>query len=409
MKKTSTLVSILFFTLNAFAQNVGIGTSTPTSRLEVKKPLKSTLKISTAGFNVDTTQLIFSNRDAVNSGTDMLISSNREEGLRFSSNSDLPTQTKDTIMQITPQGNVGIGTATPNDKLEVKGAIQSNGLKVAGTNVLELGYGIISKQTDNGKIGLNVFGEANTLSIVGGGINPIGSDRKIKLWSDGGTSFTGPGSFNGEVSASSLFIKNPAALSPGLTNSIAFGGPGYATSSITTIGTTPTSARMAFNNGYFFPGSITPFQERMTIAANGNVGINNINPQKSLEVNGSTKINGTSQLKGWVQLGLDTGYAPAPVIKTARFTGFTNISSSNVTDVLLGPIDGRAIISVSVHIQTVSDGALIPPYYPFTGLRYTYIVLNNTIQIELLDYPTLLKGKFYYVYVFYIPNPGEVY
>jgi hypothetical protein len=126
MKKISTLVSILFFATSVFAQNVGVGTTSPSSNFEVKKAIKSTIKVSTTDY-VDTSQLIFSNKSGI-IGTDMLISSNRESGLRFSSKSDIGSQTKDTIMQITPQGNVGIRTATPAYPLDVKGDINTTGL-----------------------------------------------------------------------------------------------------------------------------------------------------------------------------------------------------------------------------------------------------------------------------------------
>ncbi len=91
--------------------------------------------------------------------------------------------------------NVGIGTATPNDKLDVIGNVRATGLRVTDGNVIELGFGAVGKQTDNGKIGYNTFGEANTLSIVGGGILASGFDRKIKMWADAGTNFTGGASF----------------------------------------------------------------------------------------------------------------------------------------------------------------------------------------------------------------------
>jgi hypothetical protein len=61
---------------------------------------------------------------------------------------------------------------------------------IANSNWLEFGKGL-TKQSDNGKIAYNAFGTANTLSIVGGGTAADGSDRKIKMWADGGTSFTG--------------------------------------------------------------------------------------------------------------------------------------------------------------------------------------------------------------------------
>ncbi len=145
MKKISTLASILFFAVGLYAQNVGIGTLTPTSSFEIKKPLKSTLKISTTQFT-DTTQLIFSNRDFLNQGTDMLVSSNQEEGLRFSSSSDLPANTQNNIMQITPQGNVGIGTV-PAEKLEVNGNAKINGEvnrpSTGSANLVPIAYGTI--------------------------------------------------------------------------------------------------------------------------------------------------------------------------------------------------------------------------------------------------------------------------
>ena len=69
---------------------------------------------------------------------------------------------------------------------------------ISNSNYLEFGKGI-SKQEDNGKIAYHAFGEANTLSIVGGGTENDGSDRKIKMWADAGTEFTGSISTTGEI------------------------------------------------------------------------------------------------------------------------------------------------------------------------------------------------------------------
>jgi sporulation protein YlmC with PRC-barrel domain len=107
--------------------NMGIGTATPSTKLEIKNAVKATTKISSNSFN-DTSQLIFSNRSSINLGTDILLTNIREDGLRISSSSDLTANTKDTIMQITPQGNVGIRTAAPAYPLDVKGDVNTTGL-----------------------------------------------------------------------------------------------------------------------------------------------------------------------------------------------------------------------------------------------------------------------------------------
>ncbi len=64
----------------------------------------------------------------------MSITNIQEDGLRFSSKSDLTTKNKDTILQITPEGNVGVRTATPLYPLDVKGSMNLTGeLRTNGT------------------------------------------------------------------------------------------------------------------------------------------------------------------------------------------------------------------------------------------------------------------------------------
>ncbi len=65
-------------------------------------------------------------------------------------------------------------------------------LNVRGSNALEMGYGAAGKQTDAGKICYGCFGDpANWLGIVGGGTAALGTDRVIKLWSEGGLRIRG--------------------------------------------------------------------------------------------------------------------------------------------------------------------------------------------------------------------------
>lgn len=69
------------------------------------------------------------------------------------------------------------------------GVTVSGGLAVAGNNVFELGAGVAGKEASAGKIGYGIF-TANTLDIVGAGT--LDSNRKVKIWAEGGTIFAGP-------------------------------------------------------------------------------------------------------------------------------------------------------------------------------------------------------------------------
>lgn len=70
--------------------------------------------------------------------------------------------------------------------------LTNEGIDIPGNTILHLGAGIASKSTDAGKIGYNVFGEGDKLSIVGSGTAASGADRKIKLWAEGGIFHRGP-------------------------------------------------------------------------------------------------------------------------------------------------------------------------------------------------------------------------
>jgi len=223
MKKASLLLSFLFFAIFVQAQNVGIGTTTPTSRLEIKNPVKSTVKISSNNFE-DTSQLIFSNRNISDLGTDMQITSNRESGLRVSSSSDLTANNKDTIMQITPTGLVGIRTATPqypldvNGDMNVTGELKANG--VAGTEGQFLrsnGNGTMSWDDQCEYKNFIVFnyttaGAVQTFTV------PTGVTKvKAKVWGGGGNgaislapNFAGAGGAGGGY-AEAVFL-NPTSL-----------------------------------------------------------------------------------------------------------------------------------------------------------------------------------------------------
>jgi hypothetical protein len=110
------------------------------------------------------------------------------------------------------KGNGWAGYFLGNNAISANGKSYLNGnVEITNSNWLEFGKGL-TKQEDNGKIAYNAFGEANTLSIVGGGIANDGSDRKIKMWANGGTIFNGGASFDKSVNIGSFDLEPIARL-----------------------------------------------------------------------------------------------------------------------------------------------------------------------------------------------------
>jgi hypothetical protein len=257
---------VLLFMAPAFlqAQNVGIGTTTPAEKLEVKNNLRSTVRIS-SGNLLDTTQILLSNRNSGNQGTDFSIKSIREEGLFFSSLSDLPVYNSPNSLVISPYGFTGINDAVPSARLSIAGnetvanglgaalkiqntasanawylraggpgtftpngglSIADNtdyhftmdntgnlglgilpssgtklhvngGMKIQGTNILEMGAGVAGKEVNAGKIGYNGFGQ-NALTFIGAGTNA--ANRAVYFYAEGGTTMNGPLNIGGTLS-----------------------------------------------------------------------------------------------------------------------------------------------------------------------------------------------------------------
>jgi hypothetical protein len=97
-------------------------------------------------------------------------------------------------------GNVGIGTLSPQAKLEINGATyMDGGGAVLNKNTLEFGHNIAGKQVDAGKIGYQVWD--NNLDIVGAGTP---GNRAITLFAEAGTTVTGALTTQGQLSAPSV-------------------------------------------------------------------------------------------------------------------------------------------------------------------------------------------------------------
>ncbi len=100
-------------------------------------------------------------------------------------------------MTVLRNGNVGIGQLNPTNKMHVSnGNIRIDGMLHLSTNGdlsgVEFSRDFAGKQADAGKIQYGGFGgPIHVLNIVGGGTNLAGTDRTIKLWSEGGLRIRG--------------------------------------------------------------------------------------------------------------------------------------------------------------------------------------------------------------------------
>jgi len=103
------------------------------------------------------------------------------------------------------------GTATTTG-LNVNGGTLFNGpVSIVGGNYLEFGNGL-TKEGSAGKFGYSLF-TPGSLDIVGAGTT--GLNRKLKLWAEGGATFTGPvsaTSFNGAFSGDGSGLTGVAKL-----------------------------------------------------------------------------------------------------------------------------------------------------------------------------------------------------
>jgi hypothetical protein len=235
MKKQLYLFGLLLFPFFIQAQNVGIGTTTPTEKLEIKNPLRSTLKIS-SNSTADTTELLLSNKTVNGFGTfytDFSIKSIKEDGLFFSSRSDLPANNSANSFVIRPQGNVGIGNPAPLYKLDVNGDINTTG--AIRTNGNGGTSGQVLQNNGNGTMrwgDITEFKNYITFTTVGASswTVPAGVSRIcVEAWGGGGGSgSTGSGGGGGYVTA--IFSVTPAGSVPYTVGAAGLGGFGTATS-----------------------------------------------------------------------------------------------------------------------------------------------------------------------------------
>jgi len=250
--------------------NVGIGTTSPSSKLEVKMNDAANNRLGFTGDGSTTGAAMWTNWQTGNSYLDF----------RLGGTTD--TYTK---MRITNAGNVGIGTTSPNAKLDVVGSSGDTNIRVYDSSA-------------NSEVGIKLQGDAKTWTLQNWGsggdnlrlLNNAGNI--VQLWDDNGNVMIG----NANDPATKLQVANAGEVivRSSMTAADGYRG-GFEADNQHTGGTIWSMFSTNNSDGYFGGGKFVIVNESMggvdanttskfVIDGSGKVGIGTASPDALLEL-----------------------------------------------------------------------------------------------------------------------------
>jgi hypothetical protein len=365
------------------AGDVGIGTTSPSSKLQVEAANNLlTLRMTSGGYNALTLSTTFGggNNYAINP----YISGVSNGGFEIK---DLTNNVSRIAIAVT-SGNVGIGTTSPANKLDVVG----DGIRTSADQSTSA-FLVLAGSSSEGRITVSSYGGFQPMTFYTGG------SERMRITSGGnvGIGTTSPsGRFevaggSGSSGVQSYFSANAGFTAPAAGNAAFPGGAKIilwndtGTPQKASIGMDG-SADIWFNNaggqagaGFTFytgdGGSASP-EARLKIAKGGNVGIGTTNPGYKLETIGNARISGklsigttyngfAANIEGvvyiingsaWVNDGY--GYANASATSTGMFPDSGNnitFKNNNSTAMYINS-------SRNIGIGTTSPNAILDVY-----------------------------------------------
>jgi hypothetical protein len=289
------------------AGNVGIGTTSPSAKLDVNGDISITVPNANTSLLLkrDVSGTVYTYGSLNNAGSDFNINGTGNVFINADSDSDSTSTDRNVTfgnrgveyMRVRYDGNVGIGTTSPAYKLSVNGDIHipqneyiyfdntahyirrgASNVEIQGYNGLDLrtnGSTERMRITSAGNVGIGTTSPSNKLTVVGAGA--IAALRSTSA-----------------VGQTYLDFVDSAGTPKGYV--------GYGASSSDTLYLTQivSGADIALYNG----GSV-----RMTVKSTGNVGIGTTAPTEKLHVGGAARVTDGLTVDSGSQINLDHNYS----------------------------------------------------------------------------------------------------
>jgi hypothetical protein len=287
--------------------------------------------------------------------------------------------------------NVGIGTTTPADLLDVNGNARVINLHVPNSGSIDLGYGIPAKEVNAGRIGYALF-TPNAVDIIGGGTGS--NNRRIRFWAEGLSIFTGGASFNGNIAVGLAGNAN-AKLE-------IHGRGGYAHNLALIDSSTFNAGSMLFANvarpssGLMIRGSSfasSPVQNSinftsadgntllLTVRGDGKVGVMQGLPAYTFDVGGDINFSGALYAGGNAGTAgkvLQSNGAATPGWVSPTASLYRNMYFDTLTNDINVPANSGA--NVFTRFLTLTDSAMVT----VEAQAYLFMITNSPGQAELV-------------------------